>query len=335
MEAKASALLGSLLQQHPALTPRKTCLIGVSGGRDSVALLHHLHMRGWKKLVVVHLNHSLRGRESGQDAAFVRRLAERWGFRYEGLKRDISALAKEKRLSLETAARYERDALFAKLCRQFRTKFVFLAHHAEDNAETIVGNLFRGASLRGAAGIKPVSPTQDGWSKVRPLLEVRRAEIDAYIAQYQLPFREDSSNASAVHRRNRLRHEVLPLLSQVFHRDVTPLVTRFAKLAERDDDCLSQQARAFCEAQRFLAEPGQLSVTAPFLELHEALQSRILYQWLQSEQVPLIGQREIEGALSLLRSPSPASINLPGGAQLRYARGVLCVRWSAHPPKRG
>lgn len=301
-------------------------IVGVSGGRDSVALLQFLVGQGWRKIIVAHLNHGLRGRESGQDAAFVRRLASRYGLQCRVDRVDVAALAESSGKSVETAARMAREEFFQRLAAECQTPFVFLAHHLEDNAETIIGNLFRGAGSGGVSGMKTATVTNAGWVKLRPLLTVHRAEIDGYVRVRKLSFREDSSNAFPGHRRNRLRHEVMPLLDAVFLRDTASLVVRHGALAGRDDDCLNAVALEFMRAERLLQEDGSLRIIAAMNSTHPAIMSRVLKHWLTRElKTPGIGHREIEAALHMLSPGGSPRLNLPGGRILRRKARRLWV----------
>ena len=135
---------------------RKRYLIGVSGGRDSIALLHWMKYEiGCKDLIVCHLNHSLRGRESGSDSRFVRNLAKSYGFHFECEKKDVLLLSKRKKISIEMAAREARMNFFGRAASKWRCSRVVLAHHADDNVETILMNLFRGSGR--LSGIKEKS----------------------------------------------------------------------------------------------------------------------------------------------------------------------------------
>src|SRR5207302_5673422 len=135
--------------------PTAEChLIGVSGGRDSVALLHLLVSLGFEKLIVCHLDHSLRGRASGTDARFVQRLAKKLGVDFAFEKNEVARLAKENRLSIETAARRARYEFFAKVARENKCCTLFLAHHADDQVETFLFNLFRGAGSEGLGAMR-------------------------------------------------------------------------------------------------------------------------------------------------------------------------------------
>lgn len=290
-----------------------------------MALLHFLVSQGWKKLVVAHFDHGLRGAESDQDASFARELASSLEVDYCEQKEDIAKLASEGRQSLETVARVRRDAFFQTVSASTKTPFVFLAHHLEDNAETILGNLCRGSALAGVSGMELSACFESGLIKLRPLLPVFRQEVDEYIAAHALVYREDSSNQSTAHRRNRLRHEVLPLLNSVFQRDVSPILTKFGKLAARDEDLLQQLARGYLASHPPL-DDGSLAATASLRIQHPALLSRILKEWLvEVLGLSHISYREIEAAMTLLTPGVKAKVNLPGSIWLRRKAGRLFV----------
>ena len=330
-EAKALTALTGLHRVHPNLSPHRPALIGVSGGRDSVALLHFLASQGWQNLIVCHLNHGLRGRESGQDAAFVRRFAGKLGLRCEVHREDIAALAKEHKFSIETAARVARDRFLNAVARNEGAPFVFLAHHMEDNAETVLGNLCRGSGLQGLSGMAVTATDAAGLVKLRPLLEVRRVEINAYIEAHALSFREDGSNTSRAHRRNRLRHEVLPLLREVCQRDVGELIARSAKLVARDEACLREQALRFAQKQGVWREDASLQITPALKALHPALLSRIVRCWLTERLLlPGIGHHEIEVVMGMLTDGGAAKVNLPGACHVRRRAKRLFVE--GQPP---
>lgn len=315
---KASAALLRLLADHADLSPDACALVGVSGGRDSVALLDFLVKAGWRHLVVVHLNHGLRGRESGQDAAFVRRLAQRHGLRCVVQRVDVAGVAKQEKRSTETAARRVRDALFVSTAIGHGTRYVFLAHHAEDQAETILANLLRGTGSTGLRGMTPSAAAEDGLIKLRPLLQVRRGEIDDYLTVEGLGFREDSTNAKPAHRRNRLRKDALPLLSTIMQRDVTPLLLRAAELASQDDDCLNGIALEAMRSRQMLEADGALRIPRDWAALHGAIQSRIIRWWLVEQwEMPEIGRSEVTSVLGMLQPEAAAKVNLPGGHHVR------------------
>lgn len=309
-----------------ACEPSTPALLAISGGRDSVALLHALLEAGFTKLVLCHLNHCLRGRESGGDALFVRRLAQRLSLPCEIEKVDVATLAVEQQHSLETVAREERHAFLLRMAEKHDAWVVFMAHHAEDQAETVLANLCRGCGTGGLGGMRLVQRLDNGLHLIRPLLQVRRQEIDDWLKARRLKFREDSSNRSPKHRRNRLRHEALPLLDDIFMRDVTPLITRLGALAGRDDECLQEAAQAILSSPHALNEDLSLPLTQELTKLHPALLSRVLALWLR-EVLGLTGidSGVIESAMAMLSSGGPAKLNLPCDRHLRRKAKCLWV----------
>lgn len=289
-----------------------------------MALLRLMVSAGYSHLVLCHLNHGLRGRESGQDAAFVRRLAKRYDSVCEIEKVDVQAVAKAERISTELAARNVRYEFLYRMAEKHGASHIYLAHHADDQAETILANLCRGTGIGGLKGMLAETATQP--ILCRPLLQIQRTEIDAYIEAQQLSYREDSSNESLVHRRNRLRHEVLPLLNQVYDRDVAPIIARLGRQAGRDDDCLWQQALAFIQDEAAVAQDGSLLLSKQIRSLHPAVLSRILSHWLGGLlKVPGIESELLDSAMAMLQPGGPAKINLPGNRHLRRKAGRLWV----------
>src|SRR5713101_2033932 len=168
------------------LRPEARYLVGVSGGRDSVVLLHWLVDLGYKKLVVCHLNHQLRGRSSDADARFVQKLASKYDVDLEIGLRNVGAIAAKKKLSLETAAREARYRFFAQVAKRRRCRTIFLVHHADDLVETFLMNLFRGAGITGLSAMREIATrrVEDvDLTIARPLLGVWRGDIDAYVGK--------------------------------------------------------------------------------------------------------------------------------------------------------
>jgi tRNA(Ile)-lysidine synthase len=187
-----------------------TLVVAVSGGADSVALLDILvSLRDLRlKLVVAHLNHMLRGEESAGDEEFVRNLAESYGLPFVLRRADVEEIARQERRSLEDAGRSARYALFDEVAATHRACSVALAHHADDQAETVLLRLLRGA---GGSGLCAMAPRSAG-RYVRPLLAVSRSEIEVYLRKRGIAWRNDSSNGDGSFLRNRVRHELIPFL---------------------------------------------------------------------------------------------------------------------------
>lgn len=296
-------------------------LVGVSGGRDSTTLLRGLAEAGYRALTVCHLNHCLRGGESDADEAFVRGLAEELRCGFASARVDVAAVARAARISLETAGRRERSRFFLETARRLECPRIFLAHHADDQAETALMNLCRGAA--GPRGMKEESrlraPGAAGELRVlRPLLSVRRADLAAHAAARGWTFREDASNASGEFVRNRVRNELLPLMNDIFRRDVSPAILRAAALSGEAAAFLESEAERFSSAERL--------ELAPLRALPEALQRAVLHQWLTRRHgVPDVSLAHVEALREMLRpAPGrPAKRNLPGNRFARRSRGFL------------
>ena len=198
---------------------KETVVVGVSGGADSVCLLHilvSLRERLDIKVHVAHLNHLLRGAESDGDAKYVSRLAKKLGVAVTIESRDVRAYQATHRLSLEDAARQVRYRFFAEVAERVGAGRIAVGHTADDQAETILMHLVRGAGPTGLMGMRPLtvwtSPGLAGLTVIRPLLAVSRGETQAYCRQHRFSPRADSSNLSLSPFRNRIRQELMPLL---------------------------------------------------------------------------------------------------------------------------
>lgn len=298
----------------------KRWLVGVSGGADSVALLHLLVEAGFQNLVICHLDHGLRGDASTGDADFVRDLAADHGLSCEIGRADIASRMKLRGESLETAARNERHAFFSSCAEKYDFPGILLAHHADDQAETVLWNLLRGShGLRGMRLRQRLALESGGvLEMVRPLLGIRRAELVSWLKSRDFPWREDASNAEPIAIRNRLRNEALPLLDEISGRDTTLALARGA--AETEE--LSELEDWAVEQANVLDPQGRLHV--PVLRcLPVALQRLALRKFLVDGGVSAIDRDLLESALGLLEVENPAVINLPGGGRLRRREGRL------------
>ena len=317
---EASSIAAPLLSGIPRT---RRVLVGVSGGIDSTSLLHAMVESGYRKITVLHLNHGLRGRAGAADAVFVKALARRLALPVIIARVDVAALAGERKLSIETAARQARYSFFAQAARQTRCRTLVLAHHADDQAETFLFNLLRGGAS-GLTGMRPSSVREiDGvrLEILRPWLGVWRAEIEAYAAREKIRHREDASNASLAHARNRLRIRVLPMLAEEFGRDVRQSLWRAAEVLA------SQQV--WLDA--FAMNGDELPV-AGLRELPEALQRHTIHGWLRRHGIPQISFTLVEAIRALLRPGAPKSkVNLPGAAYARRRAGRLFIDGPAAP----
>lgn len=240
MERVARKVL-AFVREHTLFTPDDRVLVAVSGGADSVALLHILANLAEYRLrpIVAHLNHCLRGVESDGDQRFVEGLAERHGIVCEVGSCDVRELSRRERLSLEDAGRKARYAFFESVAERYGVRTVALAHHADDQAETVLMRLIRGA---GAAGLAAMAPIR-GERFVRPLLKLTRREIESYLTFHGISWRTDHSNLDTAFLRNRIRHELLPILSH-YNPDIASRLTVTAELLAADEEFLAEAAAA-------------------------------------------------------------------------------------------
>ena len=287
---------------------------------DSMALWHFLREAGFSGLIVVHVDHGLRGGESEADAAFVRSEAERLGTPCEVLRVDAAALAREPGMSLEAAARELRYRAFAGVARQRDCPRLFLAHHAGDQVETVLMRLFRGAGSRGLAGIAAESKRLvDGFelTLIRPFLGITREDIGAYVRNRSIPYREDSSNGSGFALRNRIRHRLLPEIEAVFGRDARAAILRASGLATLDEAWAA-------EALGDLPRRGEGLDVKVLRSFTVARRNRMILSWLRESGVPDCGLAEVGRVAEVLLSDRrPAKASLPGGLHVRRRAGVL------------
>ncbi len=301
-----------------------TCphLVAVSGGVDSMVLWHLLKSAGFTKLIVVHVDHGLRGAESSGDADFVAAAAARLGDEVVIRQVAVAVEAKRRKRSLETMARELRYRAMAGVASERDCPRVFLAHHADDRVETALMHLFRGTGSRGLAGMSGESVRRvDGidLTLIRPLLGVDREAIMAYAEKHGLSWREDASNQSDFALRNRIRHRLLPEIEAVFGRDPREAILRAAHLAALDEAWAAEMSGD-------LPRHGNGLDVAVMRRFPEAKRNRLLLSWLRVSGVPDCGFAEVmRVATVLLGDGRPAKANLPGGFHVRRRSGVLFI----------
>lgn len=309
-----------ILEQR--LDTSRTWLVGVSGGRDSVALLNVLVQAGFSHLVVVHVNHQLRAEASDGDADFVEELAQRYGLEFHGESVDVSALMESEKKGLELAAREARHGVYAKALQKYSAAGVLLGHHSDDQAETVLFNLLRGSNgLKGIRFENTVTVGECALRIVRPLLDVRRTEIDDYVESHSLKYREDASNAEAFTARNRIRHEVMPLLKEIMQREVVATINAAADVSMEQSDYLARKI----DLEKFLDPQGRVYLPA-LLELDPVLQQSVIFQYLKKNQVPDLSRSLISECLLICETSAAAKCNLPGGRWLRRKEQRLFIQ---------
>ncbi len=290
----------------------RTYLVGVSGGRDSIALLHALKRLGFQSLVVCHLDHGLRGKLSRADARFVSKQAAGLGFDVESARAKTKAFALASGRSLETAARELRRAFFLECSRRRRCRTLLLAHHADDQVETCLFNFLRGSGAAGLAGMRPES-TLGGLRIIRPMLEIPRSEINSFLAANKIPFREDHTNAESEHTRNRIRHLVIPAIDRAFGESFRQAVLRASQIFRQEDDWM----------ESLTPEVSEKLSCRDLRAMPDALRHRTVLRWLRQSGVPEPGFAETRRVLSLLDAAGPARVSLPGSLHARRRAGEI------------
>lgn len=302
--------------------PAARYLVGVSGGRDSVVLLHWLVDLGYRKLIVCHLNHQLRGRSSDADARFVQKLAAKYNVDLEISSRKVGTIATRKKLSVETAAREARYRFFAEVAKRRRCRTIFLAHHADDLVETFLMNLFRGAGFTGLSAMREIASRRIedvDLTIVRPLLGVWRSGIDTYVRKHRLKFREDASNKNLTPLRNRIRRRIIPYLEKTIERNIRVNIWRAATIAAEEEKWIELLAK------HSGARDTDLSVEK-LRRLPTALQRRAIMRWLRARNIADVGFEVIERVRLLLdRDARVAKINLSQDRHVRRRAGRIFV----------
>lgn len=256
----------AFIQKYDMLPPGTRVLCALSGGADSVCLLHYLASLPGVTVLAAHYNHRLRGKESDRDEAFVRKMCADMGIMCFVGSGNVKAYARAHGLGTEEAARLLRYAFLQETAGEQRCTRIATAHNANDNAETVIMNLARGTGLKGLCGIPPVR-----GNIVRPLLETTRQEIESYLAGHGLEHVEDSSNASDDYSRNRVRHHVLPVLESINPSCAGAIAAAMESLRE-DEDYLSGLARDFIQEN---AEENRVPVDA-LLSLPAPVMKRVI-----------------------------------------------------------
>jgi tRNA(Ile)-lysidine synthase len=320
MSLAARAL--ATMRRHRMLDGGGRVLVALSGGADSVALLDVLRTLAARGHLVLagaaHFNHQMRV-EADLDEAFCREIAAAKGLPFEAGRGDVRAAARQRRRSIEDTARSMRYAFLEAARARLGGDVIAVAHTVDDQAETFLLRLLRGAGTAGWSGIRPRT-----GRVVRPLLEVTRQDLRRHLDARGLPFREDASNADVSVPRNRVRHELIPYL-QGFSPNVVEVLARQAEAARRDEELLAALAIertpgvVLRSAGRILIETGALR------DLPPALASRVVRAALQ-ELAPhaFVGFEHVERVLELAEAPGGgAQAALPGGWAAREGERIL------------
>lgn len=285
------------IDEYKMLENSNTVVVGLSGGADSVCLLHVLYTLKDEynlKLIASHINHGIRGEEAENDATFSKGVAKTLGVDFKLLKVDCVREARENGETTEEAGRRIRYEFFTSLCEDDTYK-IATAHNSNDNLETVLFNIARGSALSGAKGIPPKRD-----NIIRPLILCTRAEIEGYCKENNLSFVTDSTNLSDDYTRNRIRHNVLPELENV-NSNVVEAFTRFSESVRVDDDYLD------CVAENALqsASLGECSYNSELINsLHPSIKNRVIYKAVERFSKETPDSKKISAVLSCINENS-------------------------------
>jgi len=323
------AAVNQALAAHRLLSPGARVVVAVSGGADSIALLHTLvALRpAWRlSLFIAHLDHALRP-DSSDDAEFVRWLGQRLEIDTSIERHDVGARCAQEECSLEDGARRIRHQFLLEVARRRSAEAIVLAHTADDQAETVLMRLLRGTGLMGLGAIALKRPIEDRWL-IRPLLEIWRSEVIAYVRRKGVAFREDPTNRDRRFLRNRIRHELLPLLERDYNPNVKSVLAHLAEQSRWDYAYLQEAAgRQWKRTVKVRPRVVEVSMAA-FLHQPPALQRQLLRQAIQQikgDVRALEFRHWMEIQRLFTERPVGTLLDLPGGVQLRRERDrVLC-----------
>ncbi|MBQ3483728.1 MAG: tRNA lysidine(34) synthetase TilS [Clostridia bacterium] len=303
------------------LPPQTPIAVALSGGADSVALLHMLVQTGCA-LHAIHVHHGIRGAEADRDAAFCRALAKKWNVPITVLTRNVPQLAREQGESIETVARQARYDAIGAYMRENDLCVLATAHHADDQLETVLQHLLRGAGLNGLCGIPACRPLFEGAVVVRPLLLVPKRDILAYCTAHGLDFVNDSTNAERCCTRNRLRLDVLPALNGL-QPQAARLVARCARNLAEDEAYLTEKA------DEFLAREGR----EPSIAALDALPRPIFVRVMRALLPQAPAEVHLDALRGLVHTARPhAALSLPPHTVARIEHGCLVLTEDGDTP---
>lgn len=302
-----------IIEEQHMILPNERVIAGVSGGADSVCLLIMLCALRKKmnfSVEIVHVEHGIRGTESKQDAVFVEELAKKLQVSCRIHAVDVPAYAAEKGLGLEEAARLLRYDIFEQAAKERKAK-IALAHHMEDNAETILFQMARGSALTGLCGIQPVRKSETGVTYIRPLLWLHRREIEEYLEGLNQTYRIDGTNQELEYSRNYMRNVIIPELNKINEQTVTHINETANHLTEirsfLDEQMQEHWDRVVTVEEDLILDLVKLK------ELHVALQKEIVYKAIGimaggKKDISLV---HVEQVIALSRKQSGKRIVLP------------------------
>lgn len=306
------------IKQQKMAMPGEKIVIGLSGGMDSVCLCYVLKNLGYA-LEAVHVNHGIRGEAADRDELFVKKLCEKEGIPFHSYRVDVPAISLKQHLSEEEAGRNVRRQAFFEVLEKCGAAHIALAHHGNDRAETMLFHLSRGTGLKGLTAMRPAE-----GKIIRPLLWAGRKEIEEYVKARNYEYREDATNASADYTRNKIRHQILPLLEEINPKSVAHFCGAAQKLG-RVSDYIDREAEKLCGLSAVM-HPGEVYILkSVFCQADAVLQIPVLQKCVEylSGSLVNITEEHLNKLLELFEMQTGKEVHLPDHlAAVRTYEGI-------------
>lgn len=266
------------IEDYNMISPGDKIVVGVSGGPDSICLLHVLNEIGNElhiNIAAVHINHCLRGKDADEDEAYVKEFCRKINVEFYSKRVDVNKLSEKLNISCETAGRKARYDFFSEIMKKTGANKIAIAHNANDVAETILMRIMRGTGLEGLIGIKPVREN----IYIRPLINITREEIENYCKENKLVPRIDKTNLQNIYSRNKIRLELIPYIRENFNSDIVNVLNRMSNSVASDNDFLMkishEKYEKYCDNRK-----EKVIISREAFSEHEAVLSRIIREAL-------------------------------------------------------
>ncbi|MFP7737867.1 tRNA lysidine(34) synthetase TilS [Priestia aryabhattai] len=314
--------VNNFITKHQLLPAGSTVVVGVSGGPDSLALLHFLwSLKEQKSLTIIaaHVDHMFRGKESKQDMEYVQNYCKQLNIKCEAKQIDVTSYQKERKLSSQVAARECRYTFFTHVMKKHKANLLALGHHGDDQVETMLMRMVRGSTMSGYAGMQPKRPYADGFI-IRPFLAVTKEEINHYCELHELTPRIDPSNEKDSYTRNRFRHYVLPFLKQE-NATVHEKFQQFSENLHEDQAYLEELTTDVMNKVMRKKLKNEILIDRDcFLRIRKPLQRRgiqLILNYLYKEIPPTLSSTHVDTLVGFCKSEKPSgTLDFPNGLRI-------------------
>lgn len=314
------------IDKNKMVSKGESIIVALSGGPDSMCLLHALYSLKEKyniKLYAAHVNHMIRGEESDEDERVCREFCDKLGVELFCLGIDVERLAKERGISTEMAGRDERYKFFETVMEKVNGHKIAVAHNVNDQAETILMHMMRGTGIEGLTGIRAV---RDGIF-IRPIINITRKEIEEYCNVNKLPVRIDKTNLQPIYARNKVRLEMIPYIEKNFNTDIVSSLNRMSELLRRDEEYLQESAVKVFQRYCYIRQEKVIIYKDAF-EYHQAIVSRVVRKSILQLKgnINNIQSIHIENIISLQKNDTGKTTIIPGDIIVSNEYGDLVLK---------